>query len=255
MPVSRSTLNWLHGLAAGIHLSEAFALTVLVAKENKDAYHWPVTTMGWGKVLPEKTVGYNIGWLLPAFPLLSSVNHFVSVAKPDYYDHVLETKVNYLRWSEFSLSSSLMTLLICQLSGVMEARSLASVILANVALQFLGLLIEKRKAEGATRGELLGITFIGWSVFASMWVPIIMSFTDVVRFDSKVKPPAIVYSIIATMVSLFMSFGVLQLLYVFDLVTFLTYEAGFVLLSLTSKTLLAWMVYGGVLAGKMRFEK
>lgn len=254
MTVSRSTLNWLHGAAAVAHFAQAAAMTGFIAKDYDEAYKWPLTQLGWQKVLTDKTQRYNLGLLVPAFPLLSSVNHLVSVASPAYYDMVLREKVNVLRWCEFSLSAGICTWIIAVLSGVTELRTLVSLMILNVGLQMMGLLIEKRKAENATRGELFLLMMIAWAIFAAIWVQIVMSFAAIVEWDSAAKPPRIVYAIISSMIALFCSFGILQLLYVMDMVSFETYEVGFIGLSLSAKSLLGWMVTFGVLSAKKRFD-
>lgn len=255
MPVSESTLRWLHGLAAVAHTGQAAAVGALVAKDADKAIKWPITFPGWNKILDNQTIDFNIGWLLPAFPALSAVNHTASAAIPGYYHGVLQSKVNYLRWIEFSASAGLMVVLLALISGVTELRTLVTLIILNVALQMIGLLVEKRKAEGASRGELLALTGIGWGVFMGMWMELFISFYTVIELDTKVKPPAIVYSIIFVLFGLFCSFGAHQVAYVFDYQSFETYEAGFIALSLVSKSLLTWMVYGGLLAGKRRFDE
>jgi hypothetical protein len=254
MPVSRRTLDIMHGIAGAFHLGQAGVLTYLVSKNNKEAYKWPITRLGWEEVLTEKTVRFNLGILLPTFPLLSSVNHIVSVAFPSVYDSILRNKVNWLKWTEYSLSAGVMVILIGLISSVTEVRTIVSLAILNVALQMMGLLIEKRKAENAPKGELIGILGIAWAIFMAMWSQIIIAFYTVV-FDSDTKPPDIVYSIIWVMFSLFASFGIAQTLYVFDVIEFTTYEATFIALSLSAKTLLSWLVYGGIVSGDARFEE
>lgn len=235
-------------------MSQSAALAVLAAKNHDSGYKWPVTTLGWEKVLTDKTMRFDLGVLLPVFPFLSSINHFVSAASPEWYEEsVLKGKVNYLRWIEFSMSASVMLFLLAILCGVTELRSLVSLLILNVVLQMMGLLIEKRKAEGASFRELIGIMALAWGVFAAMWVQLTMSFFTIVA-DGTTKPPDIVYSIIGVELALFGSFGLLQLAYVCDWIDFTSYEAGFIGLSLTAKSLLSWLVYGGVLSAKARFK-
>jgi hypothetical protein len=242
----------MHGVAAVAHFGQSAALTYLIAKDLPTAPKWPITRIGWEKVLSDKTVRFPLGVLLPIFPFLSSVNHFAAVAAPGWYEDVLQSKVNWLRWTEYSLSAGVMVLIIAILSGVNEMRSLVSLAILNVVLQMMGLMIEKRKAENASRGELVAWLAIAWGVFLAMWTELIIAFQTIL---TEGDPPAVVYSIIWTMFTLFSSFGLVQTLYVFDVMSFESYEASFIGLSLGSKSLLSWLVYGGVIAADARFEE
>lgn len=236
------------------HLVQAVYFTVRTAQLDSEAYEWPVTYPGYNKILDQHTQYYKLGRLVPVFSYLSAVNHIASVAFPAYYDIVLSNRVNILRWVEFSVSASAMIVMLATMSGVTELRTIISLVILNVGMQMMGLLVEQRKAAGASRGELIYLTAIGWTFFAASWVQIIMSFVTVAEWDGATKPPPIVYAIISTMVTLFASFGALQIAYIFDLVDFTSYEAGFIGLSLAAKSMLAFMTFFGVLAAKKRFE-
>ena len=246
--------RWMHGVAAGLHLAQAVASAGVVGADSKNAYKWPITTLGWEKVLTDKTVGVNLGWLIPPFFLLSSVNHSISFFSEDYRSYVETTKTNPVRWCEYALSAGLMTFILGDLSGVLEQRSLVSMLFANMAMQFIGWEVEHRKAQGASLRELIGLTVIGWLMFMTIWVQIIISFVVILTLDSKVKAPAIVYGILGSLFLLFCSFGLNQILYVLDYITFKQYEMGYIVLSLTAKSILAWEFVGGITSGKERFK-
>ena len=247
-----SRLLTLHGIAAGLHFAQSGALTYLVTKDSKDAPLWPITRLGWKKVVDTKE--FYLGTLVPIFPFLSGVNHLAAVVSPSWYKGVLDSKVNWLRWAEYSLSAGVMTFIISILSGVTEVRTLVSLMILNAAMQMMGLLIEKRKAKNAPLSEMIALFGVAWGIFAAIWSQIVISFMTVIGEDD-VKPPAIVYSIIYMMLGLFSSFGVAQLLYCADVMSFETYEMTFIGLSLAAKSSLSWMVYGGVLAADARFEE
>ena len=215
---------------------------------------------------------YNIGWVLVTFPALSTLNHLVSIMNPHrdanptwktYQAKVLQTKTNPVRWAEYSLSAGAMVWVIATLSGVTELRTLLALLILNVALQYVGYLIEATYAAtpyhivGAGGGSATGatpynLTFVGWLVFLAMWTEIVISFFCAIEYDTVQKPPDIVYAIVIILFVLFSTFGALQLAYISGwLKSFESYEIGFICLSFVSKTLLTWMVYGGVInAGK-----
>ena len=246
-------LRILHAVAAATHFGQAGALTYLVSKDAPGAVQWPITRLGWKRVIPEKTREFYLGTLLPVFPFLSSVNHFVAAVDGDWYKGVLEKKVNWLRWAEYSISAGVMVFLIAILAGVTEVRTLVSLMILNVSLQMMGLMIEKRKSEGATRGELSALLMIAWGIFAAMWTQLIISFYTVT--SETRDPPKIIFSIIWTMFTLFSSFGTAQSLYCYDIISFEAYEGAFIGLSLFSKSLLSWLVYGGIISADARFEE
>ena len=247
-------LRTLNGVAALAHLGQAVAATGLVAKTDKNSYKWPIAFPGWLKIMDSQTRGVNLGWLIPPFFLLSSVNHSVYYLSESYRNSVIKSRTNPLRWIEYSLSAGLMTFILGNLSGVLELRSLLSLVLSNMAMQYIGWEIEVRKANGATTRELIGLTLIGWLIYMSIWLQVVMSFATVVTLDSKVKAPVIIYAIMTSLFGLFCSFGINQILYIADKISFEKYEMGYVVLSLAAKSVLAWQFLGGITSGKQRFK-
>lgn len=151
-----------------------------------------------------------------------------------------------------------MVWVIATLSGVTELRTLIALLVLNVALQYVGCVIEAAHAEryhfqihsgGAISNSIpFKLTLVGWFVFMAMWIEIGVSFFCVIAYDTQQKPPDMVYAIVIVLFVLFASFGVLQLAYISGRIeSFFAYEIGFIGLSLVSKTLLTWMVYGGVI--------
>lgn len=243
----------MHSVAAAAHLGQAGALSYLVYKDSKDAPGWPVTRMGWTRILDEHTRHIYIGTFVPMFSALSSVNHAVSAIKWDWYQNeVLAKRQNWLRFTEWSVSAALMTFLICTLSGVTNVRTHVSFAILNVVMMMLGLMIEKRKAENADRSELLSLFALSSGVFCAIWTEIIVAFLTVAADGD---PPAVVYSIVWVLFALYSGFAIAQLTYIMDAVSYETVEMMYIGLSLASKSLLAWLVYGGVISARSRFEE
>lgn len=204
---------------------------------------------------------YNLGWVLVCFPALSAVNHLVYALWPWYQGLVIDTHTNPVRWAEYAISAGAMVWVIATLSGVTELRTLIALCILNVALQYVGYLIEVVHAydnytllkPGGGGGDAINarsghLTFVGWLIFVAMWVEIVVSFFSVIEYDTVQKPPDIVYAIVIVLFVLFSTFGVWQLFYIYGRIhSFTVYEIGFICLSFVSKTLLTWMVYGGVI--------
>jgi len=158
---------------------------------------------------------------------------------------VLQPRCNLLRYSEYFFSSSLVYWVIASQAGITDLRSLLSLSLTNSAMMLLGYVIEKRFAEGASQGELLILSLTAWTMFLATWIPVLMSFFTSVT-DNPETPPA-VYSVVLVLFFLFASFGLLQVLYLGGLVKdYKQVELGYIVLSLVSKSLLAWIVWFGI---------
>jgi hypothetical protein len=197
--------------------------------------------------------------VLVSFPALSALNHLVYALIPAYQDTVVKTQTNWVRWAEYSISAGAMVWVIATLSGVTELRTLIALCVLNVALQYVGYLAEAAYArpgytplngDGCGGGGVQAgdVTRVGWFVFLAMWVEIVMSFFSVLEYDTKQQPPDIVYAIVIVLFVLFSTFGAWQLAYINGRIkSFAVYEIGFICLSFVSKTLLTWMVYGGVI--------
>jgi len=246
------TLRILHGVAGGLHFAQGLAvlLLILTSKEaNND--NWPLVQQGW--TAPYKTWRYKLSSLLPVFPFLSAVNHFGSVGGA-YYTHALASKTNPLRWGEYSLSAGVMLWIIATLSGIVEVRTLVSLMILNVALQWIGYMIEQHVARHGPRSKgLVGLLCIGFALHVAIWVSIVTSFYTVLE-ENNLKPPPAVYSVIWVMFVLFTSFGLVSAMYALGVIkSFEANELSFLLLSLVSKSLLTWLVYFGVLKSGKRF--
>ena len=220
------------------HLIQAGVITTLVAQEPGDK--WPLVSQA---LETKERYDYHLAYLLPLFPALSCINHFVTGLSSTHRDQVTKTRVNPFRWLEYALSAGVMLWIICTLSGIVEIRSLVCFVLLNVALQYTGYMIEKAKAENRDATDIMRVGFL---IHVAMWVTIFISFYTVIGAADDV--PSAVYGIIIGMFVLFTSFGVLSGLWAYDRITSVdTLEKGYALLSLVSKTFLTWMVYFGVL--------
>lgn len=249
-----------HRVASGAHLSQAVIVAALVgSQEVPRSVRWPVTRLGWRGTVYAST-DYPLGALLPIFPALSSAHHsYLGWGDESRLKDVLDTRVNASRWLEYSVSASVLTWVIAQLAGITEVELLTNLVLANVALQTTGYLVEQAVARKDFESAYT-VTYAGWAVFLAQWFPILLRFFTVLE-DRAV--PDSVYSIIFVLLFFYACFGIAQLAYVRachrvdkdnkgdDEATlrryFIRYEQTMLALSLSSKSFLTWMCYGGVL--------
>jgi hypothetical protein len=192
----------------------------------------------------------RIDWLIAAFLLLAAVDHLtLSAGRPrQWYEANVARAINPARWWEYSLSASIMVVLIAMLAGVTELVALIGLFGANAAMILFGLLQERVNVD---RDDVDWRPFIyGCVIGAVPWIAIAAQL--IVSASEGEQVPGFVIAIFITLLLLFNSFAVNM---------WLQYrrrgrwtdpafaERIYLLLSLLAKSALAWQVYAGALAG------
>lgn len=196
----------------------------------------------------------RVDWMVAAFLLLAAVDHLaVGSFGRGVYERNVPRGINPARWWEYSISASLMVVLIAMLAGASDAVALSMIFGANAAMILFGLVMERTN---------LGSRKVSWSPFvygcvigAVPWIGIAIQLGLSQGQGDGV--PAFVYVIFATLFVLFNGFAVNMYLAYRARATGsparwkdpLRVELVYVILSFTAKTALAWQVYGGSLAG------
>jgi hypothetical protein len=201
---------------------------------------------GSGLSQPEVLFDVPLGAAVASFLFLSAIAHFV-IASPgvfDWYKRNLERSRNYARWIEYSISSSVMVVLIAMLPGIFDIAALGAIFAVNAMMVLFGLLMEHYEEPGSPNwmsylfGCLAGIVpwlLIGYYV----WSP-----------TTDLNPPSFVYAIFVVLFVFFNTFAlnmVLQYKQVGKWRDYLFGESVYVFLSLTAKSVLAWMVFANTL--------
>jgi len=197
---------------------------------------------------PELNHLFNIatGWGVFTFLAISAVALLI-IASPlvfPLYKRNLLQNHNYGRWIEYFFSSSIMIVLIAQITGISDIAALLAIFGINACMILFGVLQEKYEKPGKPSwlpfwfGSFAGV--IPWLAIAIyVWAP-----------GLNVSPPAFVYGIIASLFVFFNCFAinmVLQYKKVGPWRDYLYGEKVYILLSLTAKALLAWQVFFPVL--------
>jgi hypothetical protein len=89
-------------------------------------------------------------WAIAAFLFLAALDHLL-VSLPGirgWYERNLSAGVNPARWYEYSLSASIMIVLIAMLTGIEEASALIAIFGANAAMILFGLVMERANPPG-----------------------------------------------------------------------------------------------------------
>jgi hypothetical protein len=190
---------------------------------------------------------FQLGWGVFAFMILSALA-LLLIASPGifgWYKRNLLLNRNYGRWIEYSVTASLMMVLIGLITGIVDLAAMIAVFGVNASMILFGLLMEKYEKPG--RPNWLSYYF-GCFAGAIPWICVLIY---VWSPGFGAQPPAFVYGIIASLFVLFNSFAinmVLQYKRIGPWKDYLFGEKVYILLSLTAKALLAWQVFSAVLA-------
>jgi hypothetical protein len=188
-------------------------------------------------------------WSLPIAPtvavflLLAALDHAI-VAAPgvrSWYGRMLERRANYARWIEYSVSASIMIVLIGLFVGVRDLAAVLAVFAANSAMILFGLLMERQQRPG--RADWNAFWF-GSLVGLVPWVII------VIYLLQPPTVPGFVYAIAAVQFVLFFSFAANMALQYAEVGRWRSYVHGevvYIALSVTAKSLLAWLIFANVL--------
>jgi len=249
LPASRtaSLRRWNIGLGF-VHAVQAVAILALAT-----AFALPVTATfmagppGTAAGAPTTLFDISVAWGVALFLLLSAAFHWL-VAAPGVFERYtggLAAEHNYFRWAEYSLSSSVMIVLIAMLTGISDIAALIAIFAVNAAMIFFGAVQERYERPGGSLwpfwlGCVVGIA--PWlAVGVYLWSP-----------GSTAEPPAFVYAIF---VSLFVFFDIfalnmwLQYRRIGRWTSYVFGERAYFVLSLVAKSALAWQVFAGTLAG------
>jgi hypothetical protein len=201
-----------------------------------------------GSGLGESRVLFDVSFAVgvAAFLFISAIAHWL-IASPWYFPRYRAGLVagrNYARWVEYSLSASVMIVLIAMLTGISDVAALGAIFAANAAMIFFGLVQERYERPG---GGLLPF-WLGSLVGAVPWIVVGVY---VVSPGVTAEPPGFVYAIYLSLFVFFNSFAVNMWLQYRQKGKWAEYVYGervYMGLSLVAKSLLAWQVFAGTLA-------
>ncbi len=183
--------------------------------------------------------------LVSCFLFLSALFHFMIIVFHKKYAEDLNKNINKFRWYEYALSSSLMIVLIAVLFGVYDLGALILIFALNATMNLFGLLMEKMN-QGKSKPDWTPFLF---GSFAGIipWVVIIMfAFGN----SDPSSVPWFVYAIFGSYFIFFNLFPINMILQYKKIGKWKDYlygEKWYIILSLSAKTVLAWLVFFGVM--------
>lgn len=242
----RNLRIWNLGLTA-LHLIQA-ALVVLLAGDFAISVTstFPQGPPGTPQPAPEALFEIPIGWATAIFLTLAALDHLLTgtVAR-DRYESDLRRGINRFRWVEYSFSATLMVVLIALYSGITGINALVAIAGANVAMILFGWIQERMNPPHREETTMLPFWF-GTLAGLAPWVVIAI---NVVGAETV---PGFVYGIVVAQFVFFFSFGLNQWLQYRGVGRWADYafgEKSYLVLSLVAKSVLAWQIFGGSLAG------
>lgn len=235
-----------------LHLAQAIFIIIL-----SNDFKLPITTSfltlqeETGRLWPatDTLVNLPLGIMVAVFLLLSAVAHF-TVASPGtfgWYVNNLKKGINYARWYEYSLSASLMIVLIGMLCGVYDLGALIMAFVLTGVMNLCGLIMEVHNQ--VTEKTNWTSYVVGCIAGVAPWIAIAIYFFGSLS-QAEGGVPTFVYVILPTLFVFFFSFAlnmVLQYNKVGPWRDYLFGERMYVLLSLIAKSALAWQVFAGTL--------
>lgn len=238
--------RWNLGLTV-LHLAQAVAVVVLAGTfAITVTSSIPSGPPGSPAPAPEAMFDVPIGWAIAVFLGLAALDHLLTATVlRATYERDLMRGINRFRWVEYSFSATLMVILISFYSGITGISAVIGIAGANVAMILFGWVQELMNPPGRSRTTMLPFWF-GTLVGIAPWISI------AVNIAGSQEVPGFVYGIIVVQVALFFSFGLNQWLQYREKGRWASYAYGektYLVLSLVAKSLLAWQIFGGSLAG------
>ena len=201
--------------------------------------------------------GIDLGWLIISFHLLSfgfqlaaALTNFTGPILGYRYSDMIALNKNPLRFIEYSFSASIMLIAIALLNGVTDINLITSIAILTSSCQLCGLVVEYLTDKTLR----LILHFTGWLQFCWAYGIIGHAFFKSIQAskDSDLTgevsgPPDFVYIIVIIIFLLYSSFGLVQLVEVCYGINPYKKEKLYVILSLTAKLFLGWMIFSNVL--------
>jgi hypothetical protein len=231
-------LHFAQGIAMLI-VSSKFSLPVMASYLRFDAMAQ--------KLVPNPHVLFNlrIGPAVATFLFISAFFHLL-ISLPyfnDIYNHNLAKGINYFRWIEYSISSSIMIVIIAMLVGIYDISALIPLFGVNAAMILFGWMMELHNQS--TEKTNWTSFYFGCICGIVPWIVV-----GLYLFGPVDKAPTFVYWIYFSIFIFFDSFAgnqILQYKKTGKWKDYLFGEKVYIILSLVAKSLLAWQVFAGTL--------
>ena len=231
-----------------LHTAQAVAVLVLATSfAITVTSNFPTGPPGTEVPAPEPLFDVRIGYAIAAFLLLAALDHgLTGTVLRRRYETDLRRGINRFRWIEYSVSATIMIVLIGFYNGITTITTVIAIIGTNVAMILFGWVQETMNPPGRETTTMLPFWF-GTIAGIAPWVAIAVN-----TIGAGDQVPGFVYGVIVSLFLFFMSFGLNQWLQYKEIGPWRSYAYGekvYLVLSLGAKSALAWQIFGGSLAG------
>lgn len=255
-----------HLIAAAVHGGSFIALLALylVRKANDEdtlSSRLFSDTVNDGALTIKDLGGYDLTIVLLFMPALTAVFHLIQafLCRPGEkivgYLRDVTKGVNWVRWAEYSITASLMTWIVAQLSGITNVFLLwLLAVVSNVALQWHGYLHERffmDNLKAYKKWSNWAPMLNGSVIFLGQW-SILLCY-----FIRTIKGAHVLWFVWAAFIGMLVTFSFFPALLIFYayrrkhkcfIVNWFHYEVAFIVLSLVSKLALDWTLFFGVIS-------
>lgn len=235
-----------------LHLAQAIALIVL-----SNDFKIPILASfvdgppGTAPSAPGVLWNLPLGLAVAVFLLFAAVDHLLMVVPSveRWYLENLRQKINRARWIEYSISASLMMVLIAMVTGILEFSALVAIFAGNAAMIFFGLIQEAFSKPDDEKINWWPFIF-GSIIGAAPWIAIAMQVVYTNQQATGDGIPGFVYGILVSLFLFFNSFAINMVLQYKRVGPWRSYEFGeraYIICSLVAKSALAWQIFANTL--------
>lgn len=256
------TLRRANIAAAILHAASAIAQFVILMVYINKLYMSAVTVTD-GAGVTTVMGHYPVGALVVLVSAITTTFHLLYAAKT-YAKQTIRSGFSSLRWTEYSITAGLMTVVVAQLAGATNFWVLIALVVSNAVMQFCGYMMEQHHYHEAKHGtERKHTSFTGFIIgavlFVEIWTIIAYYFGSSVAASGFANIPWFVTASFIGVFVTFALFGLWQFLrfvradanssFVFTIAKDNgNYELGYVVLSLLAKLYLGWILFGAFIA-------
>ncbi len=232
-----------------VHLAQAIVMLILSNDFSLPVTRTFLTGPPGTEPAQESWFDVPLGPAVAAFLLMAAVDHLLMAAPGinRWYNRMIANERNDARWIEYSVSASLMIVLIAMITGVTDIGALIAIAGVNACMLFFGIVQEVQSRPSGGRVNWMPFIY-GCFAGAVPWAIIALQIAG--SEDRGEGPPAFVYGIIVSLFLAFNSFAVNMVLQYRRVGRWRSYafgEGAYIVLSLIAKSLLAWQVFANVL--------
>lgn len=243
-----ASLGQLSAAALFLQMIQAFLL-VLLALTSDSKWYWyvsypdPDDGVDGFQPTPRQVSTFPLPWLTFLVPLLSGLEHMSCIVFRESYEYYIARNQNPFRWTEYTMSASLMKVIIAQECGITDLHLLICIfVLMAISVQAAATHENvNAKARSENRAQNWRPFFVGWIGHLTNW-GIMYNYLSVYNRDGGDLGPVI--WLVIWMFLLDTSFAVtftLQWAQIGPYKNYVLGEKTFILLSFTSKTVLIWI--------------